>query len=327
MGIVIILRTKQKWRRNLRWFSTKKGKETRQRLPNQSINHWITWECADFAAYPPSGLFDVYVMIEALKRHLRFLTRYTFFPLFNFDMVLGQIFIFIFKFGSVAQGETSGTLKLTVFAHTKFPFYQTVPETAETSSDFSPEKNVLWRCRCSACCRDISTPSPSTSDPPTRQCLAALPAWSRSTAAAARSSTGRKSAISLATGCTRRCGWGISWWPLSFATVTQSQPNILNQVTLSQPIVHHGWVRWCEVTLWVKKASMKHTEQRAKSKEEQKRNLQWSRCRWAVREPNKTFPWSRKRATESAACLLGPIHPRLPGCYRGFSILANGQTG
>ena len=52
MGIVMILRIKQKWRRNLRWFPTKNGKKYKQRLLNQSINHRITWECVDFESYP-----------------------------------------------------------------------------------------------------------------------------------------------------------------------------------------------------------------------------------------------------------------------------------
>ena len=53
MGIVIVLRIKQKWRRNLRWFPTENGKKKyKQRSFNQSINHWIAWECADFEAYP-----------------------------------------------------------------------------------------------------------------------------------------------------------------------------------------------------------------------------------------------------------------------------------
>ena len=51
MGIVIILRMKQNWTRNLRWFPTKNGKKCKQRLLNQSINHWIIWERADFEAY------------------------------------------------------------------------------------------------------------------------------------------------------------------------------------------------------------------------------------------------------------------------------------
>ena len=60
MGIAIVLCIKRKRRRNLRWFSTKNGKKYKQRLPNQSINPRIIWECADFAAKTGCADFETY---------------------------------------------------------------------------------------------------------------------------------------------------------------------------------------------------------------------------------------------------------------------------
>ena len=61
MAMVIILRVKQKWTQDLRLFSAKSKNQCGQGLPNQSINqsidHRMIWECADFEACPRTASF------------------------------------------------------------------------------------------------------------------------------------------------------------------------------------------------------------------------------------------------------------------------------
>ena len=74
MGLVIVLRLKQKWRQSLRWLSRKMEKNYRQCLPNQSINHRNTWECADFEAYPRA----VHTKFDTKKFHSNFIIFFVF---------------------------------------------------------------------------------------------------------------------------------------------------------------------------------------------------------------------------------------------------------